>query len=202
MSRSALFLDRDGVVNMDHAYVYRPEDFVFIAGIFALVAAANRSGKLVVIVTNQAGIGRGYYSESQFHGLMSWVGARFAERGCRIDAVYFSPFHPEHGIGPYRRITNCRKPAPGMLIRAADELSIDLSSSILIGDRLTDLQAGSKAGVGQLIWYVPDRICEVASTQRADNDEQLLQAKVINTLIEALPYVRGEKLNDTSTPTC
>lgn len=202
MSRSALFLDRDGVINMDHAYVYRPEDFVFIAGIFDLVAAANRSGKLVVIVTNQAGIGRGHYSESQFHGLMGWVGERFAERGCRIDAVYFSPYHPEHGIGPYRRITDCRKPAPGMLIRAADDLNIDLSSSILIGDRLTDLQAGSKAGVGTLIWYIPDRTCDVSSTQGADHDDQLLQVKVVNALIEAIPYLRGEQLSDTSSPTC
>ncbi|MFT3719045.1 D-glycero-alpha-D-manno-heptose-1,7-bisphosphate 7-phosphatase [Pseudorhodoferax sp.] len=150
--RSALFLDRDGVVNVDHGYVYRTEDFHFIDGIFDVVSAANRAGYVVVIVTNQAGIGRGYYSEADFFRLMDWVRTEFERRGCRIDAVYFCPDHPEHGIGPYRRDTDFRKPGPGMLLRAAEEIGIALETSIMVGDKASDMEAARAAGV-------PTRLC-------------------------------------------
>lgn len=191
MRQSALFLDRDGVINQDSGYVYRREDIEFVDGIFDLVAAANLSGMLVVIVTNQAGIGRGLYTEADFHRLMSWMAERFIEQGCRIDAVYFSPYHPEHGIGEYKRVSHCRKPAPGMLLRAVDELRIDLPSSILIGDRLTDLQAGDQAGVGTLIQFVPDGHCELHPPQGGDGVHRP-HAMVINSLRAAIPYLRSE----------
>jgi D-glycero-D-manno-heptose 1,7-bisphosphate phosphatase len=151
MTKPALFLDRDGVINVDHGYVYRPEDVEFINGIFELVVAANEAGYMVVVVTNQAGIGRGYYSEAQFHALTAWMKARFSEQGGHLDAVYFCPFHPEHGIGEYRRESDCRKPAPGMLLQAWRELNIDLANSILVGDKATDMMAGQAAGVGTLL---------------------------------------------------
>ena len=94
MKKPALFLDRDGVINLDHGYVHTPEEFEFVDGIFEVVATANRAGYLVVVVTNQAGIGRGYYSETQFHALTDWMKASFAEHGGQIDAVYFCPYHP------------------------------------------------------------------------------------------------------------
>lgn len=153
--RPALFLDRDGVINIDHAYVHRPDDFQFIDGIFELVAAANQAGYLVIVVTNQAGIGRGYYSEADFHALTDWMKARFAQHGAHIDGVYYCPFHPEHGIGEYRRESEYRKPGPGMLIQAAREHGIDLNASIMVGDKITDMQAGQRAGVGVLL-YVGD----------------------------------------------
>lgn len=151
MKRPALFLDRDGVINVDHGYVHTPEEFQFIEGIFDLVAAANRAGYLVVVVTNQAGIGRGYYSEEQFQVLTHWMRARFTEHGGKIDGVYFCPYHPEHGIGEYRRESEFRKPAPGMLLQAQRELDIDMSNSIFVGDKASDMQAGRAAGVGKLI---------------------------------------------------
>jgi len=150
MSRPALFLDRDGVINVDHAYVYKKEDFYFISGIFELVAAANMHGYLAIIVTNQAGIGRGYYREEDFHVLMDWVKGQFALHGGRIDAIYFCPFHPEHGVGDYRRESECRKPAPGMLLQAAADFDIDLPNSIMVGDKVSDLWAGQTAGVKNL----------------------------------------------------
>lgn len=151
MKRPALFLDRDGVINKDHGYVFKATDFHFIDGIFELVAAANQAGFLVVVVTNQAGIGRGYYSEVDFHALMAWVATQFGTRGGSIDGVYFCPFHPEHGVGEYRRASDCRKPAPGMLLRARRELGIDFERSILVGDNFSDMAAGWAAGIGTLL---------------------------------------------------
>lgn len=157
MNRPALFLDRDGVINVDHGYVHRPEEFEFFEGIFELVAAAKRAGYLVIVVTNQAGIGRGYYSEADFHALTDWMKARFSERGCQIDAVYFCPYHPEHGIGQYRRDSDCRKPAPGMLLQAQREWDIDMQRSILVGDKPSDMAAGRAAGVKTLLHFGGDR---------------------------------------------
>jgi D-glycero-D-manno-heptose 1,7-bisphosphate phosphatase len=151
MIKPALFLDRDGVINVDHGYVCKADDFHFVEGIFELVAEANRAGYWVVVVTNQAGIGRGYYSEADFHDLTEWMKMRFVEHGAHIDAVYFCPFHPEHGIGEFRKDSNCRKPAPGMLLQAGYDLSIDFEKSILVGDKSSDMAAGQAAGVSTLL---------------------------------------------------
>jgi D-glycero-D-manno-heptose 1,7-bisphosphate phosphatase len=156
MKRTALFLDRDGVINIDHGYVHQIQQCEFIPGIFDLVRCAHDRGHFVVVVTNQAGIGRGYYDENAFNLLMQWMRQEFCNHGGKLDAVYFSPFHPEHGIGPYRRSSDCRKPAPGMILKASKEHDINLKKSILIGDRLTDLQAGLAAGIGQLVHYNPE----------------------------------------------
>lgn len=153
MSRPALFLDRDGVINVDHGYVYTPERFDFIEGIFELVGAANHAGYLTIIITNQAGIGRGYYAEEDFHRLTDWMRVQFAMRAAQIDAVYFCPFHPEHGVGKYLQQSEYRKPAPGMLLQAQRDLDIDLKRSILVGDKKSDIEAGKYAGVGTLIYY-------------------------------------------------
>ncbi len=146
--RPALFLDRDGVVNVEKNYVHRREDFEFVPGIFELCGAARAAGRLVVVVTNQAGIGRGLYTESDFHAVTTWMHAQFAERGAPVDAVYFCPFHPQHGIGRYKAESFDRKPNPGMLLRARDDHGIDLARSALVGDRLTDIAAATAAGVG------------------------------------------------------
>jgi D-glycero-D-manno-heptose 1,7-bisphosphate phosphatase len=148
MKRPALFLDRDGVINEDLPYVHRVENFRFVDGIFALVLAAQQVGYRIVVVTNQAGIGRGLYTEDDFWTLTKWMIDQFAERGCRIDGVYFCPTHPEHGVGRYRVDSIFRKPGPGMLLQAADELNIDLAGSMLVGDKPSDVQAGLAAGVG------------------------------------------------------
>ena len=156
MLRPALFLDRDGVINVDRGYVHRQEDFEFMPGIFELVRTANKRGYLVVVVTNQAGIGRGYYSELQFLSLTSWMKECFRIEGARIDAVYFCPFHPEYGIGVYRQESDCRKPNPGMLFQAAKDFEIELTKSIIVGDKLSDMEAGRSAGVGSLIHFLRD----------------------------------------------
>lgn len=154
MKNKALFLDRDGTINIDYGYVYRHEDFHFIKGVFDLVSAAKDLGYLVIIVTNQSGIGRGYYTESDFHILMDWVKSQFERQGGSIDAVYFCPDHPNYGKGAYQRDTIMRKPGPGMLLKAAQEWNIDLSQSILVGDSEADIKAGQLAGVGKICHFV------------------------------------------------
>ncbi len=156
MRRRALFLDRDGVINEDTGYVGRHEHFTFIDGIFDLVASAKARGFLVVVVTNQAGIGRGYYTEADFHSLMQWVNGRFLVQGGVLDKIYFCPSHPEHGVGAYRRESPFRKPAPGMLQAAIRELGIDPSRSVLIGDKMTDIEAGRAAGVAINLLFRPE----------------------------------------------
>ena len=148
-SRAALLLDRDGVINVDHGYVCSPERTEFVDGVFELVAAANHRGLAVVVVTNQAGIARGYYTEQDFHRYMEWVRGQFRLHDARLDAVYHCPHHPTAGVGDYLRACECRKPAPGMLLAAQRELGLDLGASLLIGDTLTDIEAGNAAGVGR-----------------------------------------------------
>ena len=147
---AALFLDRDGVVNVDLGYVSRPEDCTFVDGIFDLGRAARDAGLALVIITNQAGIGRGLYSEADFRLFMEWVAEAFTAEGCGLSAVYYCPHHPVDGIGAYRASCPCRKPAPGMLLRAASDMSLDVARSVLVGDRSTDVEAGHAAGVSQL----------------------------------------------------
>ncbi|TNY25747.1 D,D-heptose 1,7-bisphosphate phosphatase [Fulvimonas soli] len=147
--RKALFLDRDGVINVDHGYVCSPERTEFLDGIFELVAAANRRGLAVVVATNQAGIARGYYTEQDFHAYMAWVRAQFRRHDARIDAVYHCPHHPTAGLGAYLRACACRKPAPGMLLAAQRDLGLDLGASLLVGDKPSDIEAGRAAGVGR-----------------------------------------------------
>lgn len=145
--KRALFLDRDGVINIDHGYVHRIEDFEFIPGIFSLVRSARRLGYRIIVVTNQAGIGRGYYSEAQFLDLSNWMQSFFHAKGATLDAIYHCPHHPEHGIGEFRRDSPDRKPKPGMLLRAAKEWQLDLHRSALVGDRASDIEAAVAAGV-------------------------------------------------------
>jgi len=151
-SARALFLDRDGVINHEVGYLYRPEETRFVDGIFPLCRTAQGLGYRLVIVTNQAGIARGYYGEEDFHALMDWMRAQLQKEGIEIDAVYFCPDHPEHGIGRYKRESDLRKPAPGMLLRAAAEFDLDLQASVFIGDRCSDVAAGNAASVGTIFF--------------------------------------------------
>jgi D-glycero-D-manno-heptose 1,7-bisphosphate phosphatase len=152
----ALFLDRDGVINVDRHYVHRVEDFEFVDGIFDLCARARALGHRLVVVTNQAGIARGYYGEAEFQRLTRWMRGVFEARGAPIDRVYHCPYHPTAGLGDYRRESFDRKPNPGMLLRARDELGLDLTASAFVGDKDSDMAAGRAAGVGRLIRLLTD----------------------------------------------
>ena len=155
VSPRALFLDRDGVINVDRGYVCSPEQFELVDGITDLCRHAVSLGYLLIVATNQAGIGRGYYTEADFLALTDWMCDAFRERGAPIAKVYYCPFHPEFGVGEYRRESDCRKPAPGMILQAAREFDIDLRRSVLVGDKESDILAGVAAGVGCNVLYWP-----------------------------------------------
>lgn len=157
-NRRALFLDRDGVINLDHGYVHDRAGFNFVDGIFDLVKYANDVGYMVFVVTNQAGIGRGYYTEHDFKLLTNWMCDQFLAKGGRVEKVYYCPDHPEYGLGANKRESYSRKPGPGMILAAAQEYNLDLRSSVLIGDKDTDIEAGIGAGVGCNILYSPRHV--------------------------------------------
>ena len=153
MSSFALFLDRDGVINVDYGYVYRREEFDFIDGIFEVARHARKKRYKLVVVTNQSGIARGFYTERDFHYLTDWMCEQFLAANAPIDKVYYSPYHPTEGLGQYLKNDYSRKPNPGMLLQAQSEFSIDLSRSILIGNKMSDIQAGNAAGVSKNLLF-------------------------------------------------
>jgi D-glycero-D-manno-heptose 1,7-bisphosphate phosphatase len=149
MGNRALFLDRDGVINQEIGYLHRPEDVRWVQGIVPLCRTAQRLGYKLVVVTNQAGIARGLYTEADFSALMSWMRAELRGEGVHLDAVYHCPYHPREGTGHYLREHPDRKPGPGMLLRAAADLELELGQSVLVGDRCTDIAAAHAAGLRQ-----------------------------------------------------
>jgi D-glycero-D-manno-heptose 1,7-bisphosphate phosphatase len=164
--RPALFLDRDGIINVDHGYVHRHEQFEFVPGIFALARHAAAVGWPVVVVTNQAGIGRGLFDEAAFHELTQWMCARFAAERAPIARVYHCPYHPEFGLGAYRLDHPWRKPRPGRILQAAADLGLDLPASALVGDAMTDVAAAAAAGFGLRILVGAARAEDVAPAHR------------------------------------
>ena len=141
------FLDRDGVINVDRFYVHAPEEFTFTEGMPDAIRLLNDAGWLVIVVTNQAGIGRGLYSEAEFTEFKEWIDERLAEAGAHIDATYHCPHHATAGVGEYRRVCDWRKPGPGMLLAAMRDWEPDVARSFMIGDRDKDMEAASAAGV-------------------------------------------------------
>lgn len=173
----ALFLDRDGVINVDHGYVHKAEHFDFCEGIFDLVSSANSAGYRVLVVTNQAGIARGYYTEDDFRRLSLWMLDEFRSRDCVIDQVYFSPFHPSEGKGVYRCDHPTRKPRPGMFLKAFSDWHLSPRNSLLIGDKETDIEAASKAGISCTLLYRPDGL-RVMNTRAQSQITDLRSADV------------------------
>jgi len=143
---AAVFLDRDGTINEEVGYLDRLDKLQLLPGVDEAVRLINRSGMKTVVVTNQSGIGRGLFDEAFVGEVHAEMSRMLREAGAVIDGFYFCPHHPTEGIGGYRRSCSCRKPAPGMLLRAAAELAIDLSRSYMIGDMAKDVEAGQRAG--------------------------------------------------------
>ena len=154
--RPAAFLDRDGVINVDRGYVFRRQDFEFVPGVLEGARRLNALGYALVVVTNQSGIGRGLYTEADFRSLTAWMAQAFDEAGAPIAGVYFCPHHPTEATGPYKLACRCRKPAPGMLLDAAEQLGLDLAASVMFGDRASDMQAAKSAGVTRRILLATD----------------------------------------------
>lgn len=142
----AVFLDRDGVISEQTAFVNRPEDLVFVEGAAKAVARLNRAHLPAVVITNQGGIAMGYLTEQDLAEIHEHMKRLFADSGAHVDAVYYCPHHPQAIVAAYLLDCSCRKPGIGMFERARDELGVDLRKSVLVGDATTDILAGIRAG--------------------------------------------------------
>jgi D,D-heptose 1,7-bisphosphate phosphatase len=138
----AAFFDRDGTINVEVNYLYKIEDFKFIDGVPELIKSFNDSGFKVIVITNQAGIARGFYTENDMHKLHKHINRELSKFGARIDAFYFCPHHPD-----FTGECKCRKPKAGMIEKAIKDFDIDVSKSILLGDKSWDIEAGAKCGI-------------------------------------------------------
>ncbi|ADP09869.1 Histidinol phosphatase [Erwinia sp. Ejp617] len=147
----AIFLDRDGTINVDHGYVSEIDNFEFIDGVIDAMRELKQMGYALVLVTNQSGIARGMFSEEQFMQLTEWMDWSLADRDVDLDGIYFCPHHPEAVVEQLRQSCDCRKPQPGMLLTAQKELHIDMSASYMVGDKIEDMQAAAAAGIGKKV---------------------------------------------------
>jgi D-glycero-D-manno-heptose 1,7-bisphosphate phosphatase len=181
--RCALFLDRDGVLIEEAPYISSPEQVRLLPGVGEAVARVNRAGVPVIVVTNQSGIARGLFTEADLHAIHRRLDELLARWGAHIDRYYYCPHHPEMGPPEYRRACTCRKPAPGMLLQAAQDFGLDLTKSFLVGDRLTDAQAGMAAGCRTILlrpqrtphWNEPGEVIPVRLALIADNLVQAVE---------------------------
>lgn len=148
--KKAVFLDRDGTINVEKEYLYKPEEFEFTSGAVEAIRLLNHAGYLVVVVTNQSGVARGFYSEKDVVRLHLYIDRLLKSGGARVDAWYYCPHHPA-GRAPYNLVCDCRKPLPGMLQQAATDHAIDLSHSWMVGDKLADMDAGLTAGCKSIL---------------------------------------------------
>ncbi len=173
LKNKAVFLDRDGVINVDKQYVSKIEDFEFKDGIFELLKYLQKLGYILIVVTNQSGIGRGYYTQEDFEVLTEWKIKELKNRGITIRDVFFCPHAPELSC-------DCRKPNAKMLLDAKEKFDIDLKSSWMIGDKKSDIEAGKNAGVGKTIFvsgYEPE-------TEKIDADFK------VNEIIEIADLIK------------
>lgn len=166
--RRAVFLDRDGVINVDHGYVHKVEQFRFIPGSDRAMAQLQAAGWRLVVVTNQSGIARGLYTADDYERFTAHLRAALAAVGVQLDAVLHCPHLADAAVTAYRLACDCRKPGPGMLLQAARELSLDMAASVIVGDRLSDVQAGRAAGVGHCVLVKSGVPLEPGAAQQAD----------------------------------
>ena len=163
MPNKAIFFDRDGTLNVDVHYLHEPEKFVWIEGAIEAIRWANEHGYLVIVVTNQSGIARGYYDEAAVHHLHDWMNTELEKHNAHIDAFYYCPHHTEGKLPAYTKSCDCRKPAPGMLLRAIAEHDIDPAASWMFGDAASDVAAAENARV-KGVRYTGGRLCELIRT--------------------------------------
>lgn len=177
----ALFLDRDGTLIRDVGYPHRPEDLELLPTVTAALREAQRLGYRLVIVTNQSGVARGYFTEAAVDAFHQVLREAFAAEGVEFAGIYSCPYHPTEGIGKYRLDSELRKPKPGMLFLAAEELQIDLSQSVMIGDKRSDILAGKAAGCRTIL---------LGGTTHERGEADM----VAETLLEAVRWIESHPL--------
>jgi D-glycero-D-manno-heptose 1,7-bisphosphate phosphatase len=181
--KRAVFIDRDGTINVEKDYLYLTSKFEFLPGAVTAIRMLNEAGFLVVVVTNQSGVARGYYTEEDVLQLHRHVDTLLEQNGARVDAWYYCPHHPS-GRGSYALPCRCRKPGPGMLQEAARRFDIDLKSSLMIGDKLVDVEAGRSVGCRSVL----------VRTGYGRNEEGGLSdgSEVYDDLLAAVTQIIGE----------
>jgi D-glycero-D-manno-heptose 1,7-bisphosphate phosphatase len=162
--QKALFLDRDGVINVEVNYLHKIEDFEFIDGIIDLCKYYQSLGFIIIVVTNQSGIARKYYSKEDFDILTTWMIKEFEKYGVMIKKVYYCPHHPD-----FSSTCSCRKPEPGMLLEAQEEFDIDMMNSIMIGDKERDIEAALNAGIKQSYLFDVGSTCRESKATKIVN---------------------------------
>jgi D-glycero-D-manno-heptose 1,7-bisphosphate phosphatase len=191
------FLDRDGVINIDRGYVFRAADFEFVPGVLDAARTLKQLGFALVVITNQSGIARGYYSEYEYAALTEWIARQFALHGAVLDGVYYCPHHPVEGSTPYVQTCRCRKPAPGLIFDAANEIGIDLGRSVLFGDKESDLEAGLAAGIAHRVLLgtdgreLPGATSDGLATARFRSLAEALQSPPLRALLARLSSVHA-----------
>ncbi|WP_044410929.1 D-glycero-beta-D-manno-heptose 1,7-bisphosphate 7-phosphatase [Thiomicrospira microaerophila] len=179
----ALFLDRDGVVNVEKHYLYKIPDFEFIDGVFDCCRYFQQLGYKIIIVTNQGGIAQGFYTEEDYQTLTAWMLNQFQAQAIHIDGVYHCPHHPK-----FTGDCDCRKPKPGMLLQAQQDHHIDLTNSIMVGDKLSDIQAAQAAGLKQ---------CYLIRTGHAlTRAEEQQASETLNRLTDLIEQTKQDNQGD------
>lgn len=180
--RRAAFIDRDGVLNIDRGYVYRVEDFEWLPGAVQALQELQAAGHALVVVTNQSGIARGMYTQTDLDVLHRFMEDDLLRRGVRLNGIYACPHHPQAVVETYRQDCECRKPRPGLILRAIAEHGLDPSQSCLFGDKPSDIEAGRAAGVGRC-WMIGGATSEAAAGAdgRADSLAKAVSAHLGTT---------------------
>lgn len=178
MAERVIFLDRDGTLNEEVNYLHRTEDLVLLPGVAEALRHFREAGYKIIVVTNQAGVARGYYGEKDVENLHAYMNGILKSQGAGIDAFFYCPHHPEHGIGPYKTVCRCRKPGTGMFEMAEKQFQIDKAHSWMIGDKLIDVQAGGNYGVHTVLVGTG-----YGAKEHAREQERLAQHQ-----IDRLPY--------------
>jgi len=176
--KKAVFLDRDGTINEEINYLYRSEDFKFINGAVEAIKILNQAGYLVIVMTNQAGIARGYYTEEDLVKLHNYIDDELEKNNAKIDAYYYCPHHPEHGLGKYLTECSCRKPEIGMFEKAKLQFDIDKANSYMIGDNAGDILAGKAFGIKTILVNTGHglKVREILEEQYDYNAKDILEA--------------------------
>jgi D-glycero-D-manno-heptose 1,7-bisphosphate phosphatase len=199
MPHKAVFIDRDGTLIDDVGYLTDPSDLTLLPGAELAIKSLRQAGFRIVVVTNQSGVARGLLSETQLEDVHAHLRQQLAEKGAMLDAIYYCPYHPDGTVPKYTRQSDLRKPAPGMLTKAAEELDLDLSGSWMIGDSARDIGAGQQAGCRTILI---DRPAETASAPPNPEGEGLWTAEMTaKNLVEAARLImRAERETDEPPP--
>jgi D-glycero-D-manno-heptose 1,7-bisphosphate phosphatase len=183
--RPAVFLDRDGTINEDVSFLNRLSELRLFPWSADAIRLLNRAGFRTVVTTNQSGVGRGIIPEPFIRTVHDEIDARLARAGARIDRYFYCPHHPEEGLGPYRQVCECRKPRPGMILTAAREMGLDLTRSVVVGDRRLDVASGHAAGVRAVL--VRTGVGAAEERVLADGEER--PDAILDNLMEAVGWI-------------